>query len=136
MEELRKLEATQVATTTFAPSLLEDIEQHDVIHVVFGCPTNLQGEVLAHIWSLLGTDMSVKRMGAVNMHADHRETLRSIGHLNVLKMWVNSFPAIVKTIWNASRMTKRLQVTSYRHLLFNRRLNDLRSEFNIKITKL
>lgn len=80
--------------------------------------------------------MSVKRMGAVNMHADHRETLRSIGHLNVLKMWVNSFPAIVKTFWNASRMTKRLQVTSYRNLLFNRRLNDLRSEFNIKITKL
>ena len=36
VEELRKLEATQDATTTFAPSLLEDIEQHDDIHVVFG----------------------------------------------------------------------------------------------------
>lgn len=51
MEELRKLEATQDATTTFAPSLLEDIEQHDVIHVVFGCPMNLQGEVLPYLVS-------------------------------------------------------------------------------------
>ena len=38
------------------------IKQHDAIHVVFGCTTELKDEVLADFWTVFGTNTFFKRI--------------------------------------------------------------------------
>lgn len=71
--ELRRAEgAENDAAECMAPELLTDIDTHDAIHVLFGCPTNLAGEIVAHVWTAFGTTVSMQDMHRVNQHRDHK----------------------------------------------------------------
>lgn len=49
IQELRDAEtADSDASESFPPELIADIDIHDAIHVLFGCPASLRGETIAN----------------------------------------------------------------------------------------
>lgn len=105
---------------------------HDVIHVVFGCPTDLSGEIMAHLWTVLGTDVKLSELRRVTMHRDHRQALREIGHGRVLAMWIQNAGRFASTWIAARRMTGRLKVENIPALM-DRSLCDIRRDLGIRV---
>ncbi|MEM9090639.1 MAG: hypothetical protein AAGC93_18060 [Cyanobacteria bacterium P01_F01_bin.53] len=69
---LRDLEGPEDAAANVTPELLPDLEIHDVIHVLFGCSTDLANEVMAHLWTVFGTTYPVRDMARVNTHQEEQ----------------------------------------------------------------
>ncbi len=134
--ELRQAEGIECdASESFASELLDDIDSHDAIHVLFACPTNLSGEIIAHIWTLFGTDISIQDMHRVNVHEDHRIVLREIGYFRLLSMWISSIPLVFRALYRVMRMKRRFPASRFIEFL-DHRLVDLRSEFGIVLQPL
>ena len=131
--ELRQAEGAEGdAAETVSPELLNDIEVHDAIHVVFACPTNLTGEILAHIWTALGTTLEMKEMHRVNMHSDHKTVLREIGHARLLRAWLRSIPRIIGVLWRVFIMKRPWPADRFEQYL-EVSLWQIRTEFNIRV---
>ena len=120
------------AAEKVSPDLLEAIDVHDAIHVLFGCPTDLRGEIAAHVWTAFGTTMSFAEMHAVNRHRDHRQVLREIGHRKLILRWLSTAPLILSIAVRARRMTQKWPADKYEAFL-DLRLVDLRNEFGIRV---
>lgn len=132
--ELRAAEgADGDAAENVAPDLLRDIDVHDAIHVVFACPTNLAGEIVAHVWTAFGTTTSIHDMHRVSRHRDHRTVLAEIGHRRLLGTWLKSLPLIAKTVFRARRMRRRWPAEEFAAYL-HKPLAELRAEFGIEIS--
>lgn len=131
--ELRKAEMENDEAEQVSLDLSDDIDEHDAIHVLFACRTDLKGEILAHVWSLFGTTMKMHQMRRVNAHDDHKRALRQIGHLKLLITWGRNLPMIVTTIIRAKRMHKKFPVGKYtRYLEYP--MCDIRAEFGIQLS--
>ncbi len=131
--ELRAAEAPdEDAAQNLAPELADDIDAHDAIHVLFGCSTDLSGEIIAHVWTAFGTTLSMHDMRRVNMHDDHRQVLDQIGHRRLLGTWARSIPGFAGTLVRALRMKRRWPAESFEQFL-DRRLCDLREEFGVRL---
>lgn len=135
LAELREAEGSENdAAAHVASELVIDLDVHDAIHVIFGCSTDLRGEVLAHVWTLLGTTAKLRDLHRVLSHADHQEALARIGHGDLLWKWLTTLPCIASTAWRASRMTRRLQVDNLQSML-DQPLDDIRSSCGIRIVR-
>ncbi|MCG8423063.1 MAG: hypothetical protein MJE77_34605 [Proteobacteria bacterium] len=133
--ELRAAEgADHDAAENVAPELVEDIGVHDAVHVLFACPTNLAGEILAHVWGIFGTTMPLSDVRRVNRHEDHRSVLADIGHGRLVGTWIASIPQITVTIYRAVRMRHQWPASDFSSFL-DRRLCDIRREFDIRLPK-
>jgi len=133
IEELRVAEgADSDAAENVSEDLLGAIEIHDVIHVLFGCPTNLSGEISAHVWTIFGTTMTIREMHSVNRHADHKAVLKEIGHTKLIRRWLKALPSIVDTFSRSRKMFKQWPAEEYEAYL-DRPLDEIRSEFNISL---
>jgi len=129
--ELRSAEkAGNDASVNVVPELLNDIDEHDAIHVLFGCSTNLFDEIIAHVWTLFGTTMKLSNMARVNMHKDHRQVLSIIGHRRLLKAWLRNILSIVTVIYRSIHMNRRWPAEQYTSFL-DQRLCDIRKEYGI-----
>ena len=116
-----------------APDLAEKIDVHDAIHVLFACPTDLRGEIDAHVWTIFGTTMSFSDMHAVNRHSDHKQVLREIGHVTLIKTWVRAIPGLVSIMLRAHRMSARWPVERFRDYL-EVPLADIRQAYGIRLS--
>ena len=133
IKELRVAEgADNDAAEYISPELLDDIELHDVIHTVFACPTSLKGEILAHIWSVFGTSLSMKEMHRVSSHADHKKVLREIGHIKLLKTWFKNIPNILRIVFRSKKMHKKWLAHEFEHYL-EMTLHEIRAEYGIQV---
>ncbi len=133
IQELRAAEgADGDATENVSEDLLNTIEVHDVIHVLFACPTNLSGEISAHVWTIFGTTMTVREMHSVNRHMDHKAVLKQIGHRKLVKRWLKAIPTLVGIFNRSRKMFKQWPANEFKVYL-DRPLNEIRSEFNIKL---
>ena len=134
IKEMRayELELQNDYSETMAPELARDMDEHDAIHALFACTTDLKGEILAHVWTMFGTTMTMEQMKRVNQHKDHKKALKEIGHFKLLGTWLLILPSIIKVIRNAKRMNQQFPIGDYPYLLQSR-LCDLREEFGIKI---
>jgi len=133
INELRVAEgAGNDAAEYISPELRSDIELHDVIHTVFACPTNLKGEILAHLWSVFGTTLTMREMHRVTSHYDHKTVLKKIGHFRLLKTWLSNFPNMVRVLSRSRQMNRKWPAHEFEQCL-NVSLLDLRSEYGIKI---
>ena len=129
--ELRGAEGAEGdAAAQVSPELVHDLDVHDAIHVLFACPTNIAGEVIAHVWTVFGTTAKLADLHRVNAHQDHRQVLARIGHFRLLKSWLKSLPRIGSTILRSRRMTNRWPVEEMSSFL-DRPLNEIRYEFGI-----
>jgi hypothetical protein len=132
--ELKKAEGENDAAENISRELLRNIDEHDVIHTLFACSTDLKGEIIAHVWSLFGTTMTAEQMKKVNVHQDHKTVLSEIGHFKLLSTWFAQLPQIIKTIIRAKRMNQKFPVSEFEKYL-GVSLFDLRKEFGIKLSK-
>ena len=132
MQELRAAELDNDASETMAPELARDLDEHDAIHTLFACTTDLKGEVIVHIWTVFGTTMSMRQMRKVNAHDDHKQALRAIGHRKLLGTWLLNLPKILGIALRARHMTRKFPVSGYERYL-DKRLCDLREEFRIRL---
>lgn len=133
IEELRKAEgAAEDASTKVSAELSRDLGIHDAIHVLFGCRTDLAGEVVAHVWTVFGTTARIRDLHRVGGHPDHRAIIAEIGHLRLLRAWLGSLPRVAATIKDSLRMTKRWPVEDFPAFL-ERPLVELRQEFRIRL---
>ncbi|MDA0659852.1 MAG: hypothetical protein O3C60_13550 [Planctomycetota bacterium] len=131
IRELRTAEgADSDAGENVAPDLVPDIDIHDSIHVLFACPTNLAGEISAHLWTIFGTTVRLREMRRVNMHQDHRQVLADIGHAKLVKTWFKNIPHLIATFYCSMRMTRKWPASDYSDYL-DVPLDELRKEFNI-----
>lgn len=131
IEEFRKLEVQQDEAERLADDLIKDINEHDAIHTLFGCTADLKGEILAHVWTYFGTTTDMEQMKRVNRHEDHKQALREIGHLRLMRTWFFNIPSIIATIRNAKKMHKKFPAADYKGYL-DAPLKEIREEFNIK----
>lgn len=135
LAELRSAEGSENdAAAHVAPELAIDLDIHDAIHVIFGCSTDVGGEVLAHVWTLLGTTAKVRDLHRVMSHSDHREALAKIGHGSLLRKWITTLPRIASTAWRASRMTRRLPLDTLPSML-DQPLDEIRRSCGIRILR-
>lgn len=136
LQGIQELKASEGADRDAAESVSEDlrgaIEVHDVIHVLFACPTNLRGEISAHAWTIFGTTMTVREMHSVNRHTDHRAVLKQIGHGTLVRRWLKAIPSIVDTFNRSRKMSKQWPAVEF-EIHLDRPLNEIRSEYNIKL---
>lgn len=121
------------AAENLAPELVPQIDAHYAIHVLFACPTDLRGEIAAHVWTALGTTMTMVEMQNVNQHRDHRQVLREIGHLKLLKTWAKSVPLIGSIILRTLRMSRRWPADCFESYL-DTSLKQLREDFGIELS--
>lgn len=89
-------------------AISQTFEQHDAIHVLFGCGTTIKDEIAAHIWMLFGTTAKLNQMHQAVADQEHRNVLANIGHLKLIGIWITCLPRILSIIIKCSRMKKRL----------------------------
>lgn len=132
--EARVAEGAEDAVGNVSSDLVQDIHAHDAIHVLFGCSTDLRGEILAHVWTVFGTTMTMADMHRVNRHADHRQALKEIGYRRLLRTWATTLPLIVITVVSAWRMRRRWVADDFEQHL-DQSLETLRAEYGIRLTR-
>jgi len=130
--EFRKFDVQKDEAERVSEELLRDINEHDAIHTLFGCSTDLKGEILAHVWTYYGTTTEASQMIKVNKHKDHKAALQEIGHLRLIKTWFLNFASIIKVIFKARKMSQKFPILKYENYL-NKELGEIRTEFNIVI---
>lgn len=133
IQELRTAEGIENdAVENVAPELVDDLNIHDAIHVLFACPTTLPGEISAHLWKVFGTTMKMKDIHRVNRHEDHRQVLAEIGYGRLIRTWFKSIPSIVATLWRSLRLKRCWPAKDY-ELFLDVPLVELRQQFGIHL---
>ncbi|NEP57331.1 MAG: hypothetical protein F6K31_09945 [Symploca sp. SIO2G7] len=110
IQKLRELESENDMTNRMPVEIKQVFEQHDAVHILFGCGTSIQDEIAAHIWMLLATTAKISEMHLAVASQEHRNVLSSIGHLKLIGIWLVCLPRIVGIIFKSLRMKKRLAV--------------------------
>ena len=134
IKELRAFEGTNEndLTSKTTQQFMNALEGHDVIHSLFGCATDVNGEIKVHLWMVFGTTTKMREIKSALGSRDHKETLKEIGHLNLLKRWFYAIPMAIKIFALSKRMTKKYPVENFLNDL-NEKLKDIRDEYNIMI---
>lgn len=133
IQELRQAEgADGDLSTDIALEIAESLDLHDAVHVLFACRTTVKGEILAHAWTLFGTNVNLREMHRVTTHRDHAGFLRGIGHKRLVREWAQAVPKIWATFRKARRMKKRWQMEEFARYM-DRPLADIRREFGIAL---
>ncbi|MEM8974561.1 MAG: hypothetical protein AAGD43_21090 [Pseudomonadota bacterium] len=133
IEELKRVEgADGDAAQNVSEDLVDRINLHDAIHVLFACPTDLRGEIAAHVWTAVGTTMTIRNMHDVNQHRDHRQVLSEIGYVNLAATWVRAIPTVIAILWRSRSMNKLWPAYDYQYYL-DCRLCDLRSVYGVHV---
>ena len=134
IKELRAFEGTNEndLTSKTTEQFMNALEGHDVIHSLFGCATDVKGEIKVHLWMIFGTTTKMSEIKSALGSKDHKETLKEIGHSNLIRRWFYAIPMAIKIFVLSRRMTKKYPVENFPNNL-NDKLNDLRNEYRIRI---
>lgn len=137
IRELRAFEGAQdndyVQKSTSA--FLASLETHDVIHVLFGCRTDMLGEIKVHMWMMFGTTMRMREMHQAMGADDHKAALRELGRWELLKRWGWALPAGFRILMSALRMSRKYPIDRYQKDI-HRSLRELRETYRIKVGNL
>ena len=108
------------------------LEGHDVIHSLFGCSTDVLGEIKVHLWMMFATTTKMSEIKNALGSKDHKTTLKEIGHFNLIKRWFIAIPIAIKIYRRSKKMHKKYPVENFKSNL-DQKLKDLRKEYNINI---
>lgn len=111
-EAIRALRAVESAkndmTEVMSQANEQAFEQHDAVHVLFGCGTSLEDEIAAHVWMLLGTTAKIRDMHQAVAGQEHRNVLAGLGPRRVAGVWLRSGFRLLRIACNALRMKRRV----------------------------
>ena len=98
VQELRTFEGNQNndRVEVSSPEFKEKLHGHDIIHSLFGCSTDIKGEIKVHLWMIFGTTTKMSEIKQALGSKDHKDTLKEIGHLKLVKRWLYAFPMAIK----------------------------------------
>ena len=105
---------------------------HDIGHVVFGCDTSLNGEPLADVFCVFGTDCTVREYMRYAEIPETKAIFREAGLWRTLVSGLRSLPRIVVALWRCFRMPKKWPFWHNDELL-DRPLNELRQQFGVRV---
>lgn len=109
-EAIQTIRASE--TEDFAGRTSTDLErlteQHDAVHVLFGCGTSIQDEIAAHVWMFFATTANLSEMHRAVTTQEHERVVSGIGHVKLVSIWLSSLPRIVDILFKSLRMRKRI----------------------------
>jgi hypothetical protein len=109
IQNMRAAEPQDFATQASA-EIVQSLEQHDAVHILFDLGTSIQDEIAAHIWTILATTANVSQMHLAVATQEHRSVLAGIGHIQLLRLWCASLPRIVGILFKSWRMKRKIAV--------------------------
>jgi ubiquinone biosynthesis protein Coq4 len=122
----------------YQPNQLDDDSRkvfyaHDVCHIIFGCDTSLVGEAKVEQWTIHSTNFNFKEyIDTVLSTEATRKAVTEISPIKVLIQGVlNIFP-LIKTYLRARKVKPKWDFYTYSKYL-DRRISDIRREFNIQV---
>ena len=107
------------------------LEAHDVAHVIFGCATDLRGEVLVHAWTVFGPALTLAGAHQATREAEHRHVLRTLGWKAVPELAL-ALPLAARVAARARRMPRTWPFHGFEPYL-ERPLGELRQRFGIRV---
>jgi hypothetical protein len=133
IQELRQREETQNnISLKMSNEIPQTFEQHDAVHVLFGCGTTIEDEIAAHIWMLFGTTAKLGEMHRTVANQEHNNVLSNIGHLKLIGIWLVCLPRILSIIIKCSRMKKRLALEELEKLK-KQPVQEIRRQYDIVV---
>ena len=107
---------------------------HDMIHVVFGCDTNIHDEALADMWTIFGTDLGfrnyLKYLGPIQ--EDLKDVVIDAGAFELIWQVISAIPDVFVVFAQSRKMSKKWHWHDH-HKYIDRPLNQVRDGLNIKV---
>jgi hypothetical protein len=128
--ELRAAEADM--SLEVSEFLAEKLEAHDVVHIIFGLDITDLDEVVAHVWMLFGTTLTISGMKDVIGNAEHRAIGASFARGKRGLLAVLALPRLAKALLRSFCMKKRWPWNGYDAYL-DVSLADIRKEYGIRL---
>lgn len=113
------------------PEGIEMLRRHDAAHVVFGCTTDLRGEVLVHAWTVFGTTQSIREAHDSMQVMEHRQLFDQLG-LDVALTACKSIPGVARVTMRGLRMRRKWVYDDF-DVHMHRPLADIRRDFGIRV---
>jgi ubiquinone biosynthesis protein Coq4 len=114
----------------------ETMKSHDIMHVVFGCDTDLPGEFRVELLTFfcvnLSFDQYVKMASNNEINKEPFEIVKRIGYLKVFWVMLIHIWYIPYSWYRGFKMKKKWPVLETDGLL-DKKLGDLRQEYGIKL---
>ncbi|MEE9383091.1 MAG: hypothetical protein V3V08_06715 [Nannocystaceae bacterium] len=110
---------------------------HDACHVLFGTNTSLVEEGMTDMWTLLGSDVGLRRYAGFTKYLaeiDPEGLSRKFGYLRMTAHFFFGVPAMLRATWRGWRMTKKWCWDDYEAQL-GQTLGELRREHGIKVLR-
>lgn len=115
------------------PPSAEMLRRHDAAHVVFGCSTDLRGEVLIHAWTVFATTQSIREAHDASRVMEHRQLFAELGW-EVARTAATTIPGIARAVLQGLRMTRKWPYHDFEAHL-DRPLAEIRREFGIRVVE-
>ena len=115
-----------------SPEAAAFFQGHDVCHVVFGCGTTPDEEVLADAWTLLGTDVTLSQFLSFLRLAEHADIVREVGLTGACGAVLGAGPRLFRLVWRARGMSRAWPWVHHEEYL-DKPLADIRREFGINV---
>ena len=110
----------------------EELQAHDASHVIFGCPSTLEGEIVLLRWNLLGATDFGQIYGRGLLQPEGRAFVRNAFRKRRTRDTGRAIRRGFVAMYRALRMTRRWPTFEYQQYL-DRRLADIRHEFGIRL---
>lgn len=108
------------------------LQAHDVSHVLFGCPSTVEGEIVLARWNLFGATDFGQIYGRGLMQPEGRELFRKAFHKARPRDFTRGIVRGFVAVYRALRMTRRWPTFEYERYL-DQRLVEIRCEFGIQL---
>lgn len=109
MQKMRTSEPEDM-TNEASADIVQALEHHDAVHILFGLGTSIQDEIAAHVWMVLATTANISEMHRAVATQEHRSVLSGIGHLRLIGIWISSLPRIIGILFKSLRMKKKVAI--------------------------
>lgn len=131
-EAIRKMRASETEDFSSSPSTdLEQLtDQHDAVHVLFGCGTSVQDEIAAHVWMLFASTANLSKMHRAVATQEHGRVISGMGHVKLMSIWLASLPRIIGILFKSLRMKKRVAMEELARLK-GQSVTEIRQEHGI-----
>lgn len=106
---------------------------HDAVHVVFGCGTNLDDELVVKLSSLFGTTGGFAVLRGYRLHESFR-IYRRLHHRDVLHALLHSFYLVPRTVFRSLRQRGKWPWHDFERYA-DVPLREIRSEFGIRVAR-
>lgn len=112
--------------------LREFIRAHDSCHVLFGLTTSLEDEAVADIYTIFGSNVTLRRYASYLKHPEITGLIQAVGWREMFVGTLRAIPRIFRAIRRARRMSAPWPFFDYARFL-DEPLAALRRRYNIAL---